>query len=61
MLRIADWLLITEVSGQHTSRIIKGQSLEMGPLGCPKTSVTAHLRCVTAQKNKDLIYTAAGA
>ena len=30
----------------------------VGPIGCPETSVTTNLRCVTSQKNEDLIYTA---
>ena len=30
----------------------------MGPVGCPETSVTTNLRCVTSQKSEDHIYTA---
>ena len=30
----------------------------MRSIGCPETSVTINLRCVTFQKRKDLIYTA---
>ena len=29
----------------------------MGPTGCPETSVTINLLCVTSQKNEYLIYT----
>jgi len=32
-----------------------------GPIGCPETSVTTNLHCVTSQKGEDLIYTAAQA
>jgi len=31
--------------------------LEEGLTGCPKTSVTTNLHCVTSQKSKGLIYT----
>jgi hypothetical protein len=31
----------------------------MGPIGCPQTSVTSNLHCVTSQKSEDLVYTAA--
>jgi hypothetical protein len=29
----------------------------VGRIGCPETSVTTSLRCVTSQKSEDLIYT----
>jgi len=31
--------------------------LKMGPIGCPETSVTLSVRCVTSQKRADFIYT----
>ena len=34
-------------------------SLNMGLIGCPKTSVTINQRCVTSPKSEDLIYIAA--
>jgi hypothetical protein len=30
----------------------------VGLIGCPETSVTTSLRCVTSQESEDLIYTA---
>jgi len=52
VLRNVIWELVAEVSGQTSGPIFKGQSiqeeilgwtawpLKMGPIGCPKTSVT---------------------
>ena len=39
---------------------LKGQTwpIKLGPIRSPETSVTINLRCVTSQKNEDLIYTA---
>jgi hypothetical protein len=36
--------------------IIVGPIVEA--IGCPETSVTTNLHCVTSQKNEELIYTA---
>lgn len=30
--------------------------LTLGPIGCPETSGTTNVFCVTAQKGEDLIY-----
>jgi hypothetical protein len=35
--------------------------LKMGPIGCPETSATISLRCVTSHKSEFLIYTPAKA
>ena len=35
--------------------------LKMGAIGCPKTSITTNLRCVTSQKSEDFFYTASEA
>jgi len=34
-------------------------TLKIGPIGCPETSLTPNIRCVTPQKIEDLIYIAA--
>ena len=52
-------LVVTNVSGQLTAPIFKGQAVKdhgkMGPISCPETSVTTNLHCVTSQKSEDVI------
>ena len=58
MLSIANLQLITHASRKHIGPIIKGQAVEevcltlnLEPRGCPETSVTTNLLCVTSKKN----------
>jgi hypothetical protein len=59
ILRAVEWYLVTEVSGQPICPIFKDQAiqeaLKMGLIGCPETSVTINLHCVTSQKGENLI------
>jgi hypothetical protein len=48
MLRGVDWSFAVQTASP----------LNMGPIGCPDSSVIASLRCVTSQKSDDHIYTA---
>ena len=58
-----DCLLGTDLSRQAICTIFQGQTvwtawhLKMGSVGCPETSVTKKLRCVTYQKSEEFIYT----
>jgi hypothetical protein len=68
MLNSANWQLITHASRKHIGPIIKGQTIEevcltlnLEPTGCPETSATTKLLCVTPKKNKYLMNTAAEA
>jgi hypothetical protein len=68
MLSTANWQLITHASRKYIGPVIKGQAVEeicltlnLEQTGCPETSVTTNLLCVTSKKNEDLIYTAAEA
>ena len=67
MLSSANWHVITHASRKHICPIIKGKAVEevcltlnLEPTGCPETSVTINLLCVTSKKNEYLIYTAGG-
>jgi hypothetical protein len=33
-------MAVTDISGQPIGLIVKGASLQMGPIGCPERSVT---------------------
>ena len=52
-------LVVNDVSGQNIGSIFKVQAVP--PIGCPETSVTTKLHCVTSKKIEYLIYTAAEA
>ena len=54
---------VSDVSGQPIGPILKVLAdqdgldclpLKIGPIGCPKTSVTTNLHCVKSQKRVDL-------
>jgi hypothetical protein len=69
MLRSVDWWLATDVSGQPIAPIFKDQTAEEEFLDClshegetdrlPRNVGYYNQRCVTSQKSKYLIYTAA--
>ena len=61
MLHSVDFYLVTDVSGQFNSPTFNGQAahevidcltLEVGQIGCPETSVTTNIRCVTSHKSQ---------
>ena len=47
----------TRKVGKRKADCSQHSFLKVGPIGCPKTSVTINQCCVTCQKNKALIYT----
>jgi len=57
-------MVATDVSRQPIGRIFKDKqsiealTLNTGLTGCPETSVSTNLRCVTSQKSEDLKYNA---
>ena len=58
--------MLSRVDGQLVTEVLANLSVpssrdNMGPIGCPETSVTTNLRCVTFQNNDYLIYKAAEA
>jgi hypothetical protein len=55
MLLSEDWYCVTDVSRYPNDPILKCQGrLYKKPIGCPETSVTTNLLCVTYQKNEDI-------
>jgi hypothetical protein len=53
MLRSAEWLLVTDVSGQPVGPT--AGPLKMEPIDFPEMSIDTKLRCVTSQKSIDVI------
>jgi len=62
LLSVDWWLLTFQTTSRPPPPDIHGLiGPKMGPISCPETSVTTHLRYITSQKNEDLISTPAEA
>jgi hypothetical protein len=62
VLKLTGWTkshmrIYTQREVWNTLRSLLFWPLKVGPIGCPETSVTTHLLCITAQKREGIIYT----